>query len=85
MRMLGGTRSFEPSLSSQAHSTLGKDPSPMIPELFRVDAVRRESIHLPPLAQKAASSPVLGAFALVVGHRYRNCSELGAFRLTNRA
>jgi hypothetical protein len=40
----------------------------MITKLFRASAALRESIHLPRLAKKATSAPVLGTFTLVMGH-----------------
>jgi hypothetical protein len=53
--LLGG-RSIELALPSSAHRAFGKQPSPMIAELFRADSALRESVHLPWLAQEAASA-----------------------------
>jgi len=40
----------------------------MIRELLSASSALRESIHLPWLAHEAASSPVLRALALMMGH-----------------
>jgi len=40
----------------------------MIAELLRACAALRESIHLPRLAKKTTSAPVLGTFTLMMSH-----------------
>ena len=67
-RWLDGRVLIGAPLESFAHFSIGEEPAAVIAELLSRDASSREAVHLPRLAQQATSSPVLGAFTLVVSH-----------------
>ena len=67
-RLLGGRLFVETAPAGLANSTIGKESAAMIGELLSVRPRDRETVHLPRLAQKAASAPVLGTPTPVIRH-----------------